>query len=132
MPNPTPDGNSLRIFMHSSTSATYIDCNCTRWDEDGYNIICETYLGSANRNLLASNITPGLVRELKSVLGKPWVLDGSFRNRNTIFLCPISGYGLSGVRKGREVVVKNFSDQIIHPNYYSIKLELSRTKQDVW
>ena len=113
--SPTADGQSLRIFMHSSNSSVYIDCWCTRWTEDNFNVTIETFLGSANRNLLASNITPGIIRELKSILGKPWVLDGTFSNRNTLFLQPISGYGLSGVRCGREVVVKNFSDSIILP-----------------
>jgi len=129
---PTPDGKALRIFMHSSTSSTFLDCWCTRWDESDYSVTIETFLGSANRNLLATNITPGLVRELKNILGLPWVLDGTFKRNNTLYLQPISGYGLSGVRKGREVVVKSYNDTIITPNYFNCKLECLRTKDDVW
>ena len=128
---PTPDGPALRIFMHSSTSSTYIDCWCTRWDEENYNVTIETFLGSANRNLLCQNITPGIIRELTNILGLPWVLDGTFRRQNTLYLQPVSSYGLSSVRRGREVVVKNYSDTVITPNYFSCKLECVRTKDDV-
>jgi hypothetical protein len=123
---PTPDGPSLKIYMPTAQSINFIKCWCTRWDENDYTVSVETFLGSANRNLLFSHITPGLYRELYNVLGKPKYIDGTFRKANTLWLEPVGGYGLSGLRKSRLVTVKNASDTIITPNYFNVKLECVR------
>lgn len=124
---PAADGPALKIYMPSSTSQTYIKCWCTRWDEDNYNITLETFLGSANRNLLFSHVVPGGYRELKNILGYPWIMDITYpRNSNTLWLEPQYGYGISSVRCGRSVVCKNISDNFITPDYFHIKLECIR------
>jgi len=117
---------SLKIFMPSAMSSTVIDCWATRFDEsDKKNVIIETFLDSSQRNTLFSNITPGLVRELYSVLGVTKFVDGTFRKKNTLFLEPQSGYGLSGIRSGKSVAVKSASDVIIPggSGYFNVKLE---------
>ena len=127
MVHPTPDGPALRIYMPSEQAANYIDCWCTRWDEDNYNITIETFLGSANRNLLFSHMIPGGYSEKRNLLGWIWVRDITYpRNSNTLWLEPQNSYGISSVRTGRSVVVKSASDTVITPDYFNVKLECVR------
>lgn len=130
----TLDDSSGNGLDGAITGATWddvtMDCWATRFDETDYSVICETFLTAGQRNMLFNSVTPGIIRELKSILGKPWYLDGTFSNRNTIRLEPVSGYGLSGVRTGREICVKNVQDSFITPDVFSIKVEGYRTKSD--
>lgn len=126
MTHPTADGNSLRIYLPSAQASDYIECWATRFDEENYNIVIETFLGSANRNLLFSHIVPGAYRELFNVLGKPKVIDSTYQKQNTLWIECVSGYGLSGVRKSRECVCRSASDSFITPDYFNVKLELVR------
>lgn len=123
---PNPDGPALKIYMPSENSSKVIQCWCKRWDEDNYGIILETFLGSANRNLLFANVVPGAQRELWNILGKPKFIDATYQKQNTLWLQPVSGYGLSGIRRGREVAVKSISDQFINPDYFNVKIEAVR------
>ncbi|MBE3094411.1 MAG: hypothetical protein IMZ52_05220 [Actinobacteria bacterium] len=121
--SPTADGQSLKIFMPSAGATNYIQCWCTRFDEDGYNVVIETFLGSANRNLLFSHVVPGAVSEQYNVLGKPHFIDSTYSQSNTLWLECISGYGLSSVRTSREISCKSISDSFITPNYFNVKIE---------
>ena len=123
---PAADGPALKIYMPSAGAANFIQCWCTRFDEDNFSIVLETFLTSANRNLLFSHIVPGAQRELYNILGKPKFIDSTYSKENTLFLEPVSGYGLSSVRKSREVACKNASDTIITPDWFNVKLELVR------
>jgi len=123
---PIADGPALRIYMPSQNADNFIQCWCTRWDESNYSISLETFLGSANRNLLFAHVVPGAVRELYNILGQPKFIDTTYSKSNTLWLEPLSGYGLSGVREGREVVCKNISDTFLNCNYFSVKLDLIR------
>lgn len=124
--SPTADGLALKIFMPSAGASDYIQCWCTRHDMDNYNIILETFLGSANRNLLFSHVVPGAYRELYSILGVPKFIDTTYQQQNTLWLEPVSGYGLSSIRTGNLVTCKSVSDSFITPNYFNVKLELVR------
>ena len=127
---PVEDGPALRIYMPSAGATNFIQCWCTRFDEDNYNVTVETFLGSANRNLLFSHIIPGAYRQLNNILGYPWVMDITYpRNSNTLWLEPQSGYGLSSMRIGRSVVIKSASDTFINPDYFNVKLECIRITQ---
>jgi len=123
---PTQDGPALKIYMPSQNAANYIQCWCKRFDEDNYNVVIETFLGSANRNLLFAHVVPGAQRELWNILGKPKFIDATYQKQNTLWLEPVSGYGLSGIRKSREVAVKSISDQLITPDYFNVKIEAVR------
>jgi len=123
---PTPDGPALKIYMPSAGAANFIQCWCTRFDEDNFSIVLETFLTSANRNLLFAHVVPGAYRELYNILGKPKFIDSTYSKENTLWLEPVSSYGLSSVRKSREVVCKNISDTFINPDYFSVKIEAVR------
>ena len=123
---PAADGPALTIYMPSSKATNHIHCWCTRWDEDNYNVTIETFLGSANRNLLFAHVIPGAYRELYNILGKPKFIDSTYSKQNTLWLEPVSGYALSSVRRSRSVTCKSASDTFINPNYFNVKLECVR------
>jgi len=115
----------IRIYYSGSKYPTYyIDCWCKRWDESNFDITLETFLNSSNRDTLFSNVIPGSIREYNTSLG--WVinLDGTFSNSsNTLIVEPQSGYGISGLRSKKTILVKNISDSFINPNYFNVKID---------
>lgn len=105
---------------------SYIDIPITRWDEDDWGLVVETYVGSSNRNTIFKNIIPTAVTELYNILGTPYYKDTSWSSGNTIILEPISGYGLSSLREKRTVAVRNATDWFINQETFGIKLECLR------
>ena len=120
------DGQSLRIYYSGNNLSHYFDCWATRWDEGNWDVTVETFLGSSNRNLLFSHMTPGAVSEMYNILGTPTYWDVTFNSGATLILEPQSGYGLSSLRQKRVVGVKNMSDTFLSPDLFSIKLECLR------
>jgi len=100
-----------------------IRCWNSRWDEDNYNVIMETFVDACDRNFLFRNVTPGAYRELYKILGKPTFIDTTYSSGNTLILEPIYGYGLSSLREKRTVAVRNISDTFVTPNKFGIKVE---------
>ena len=118
------EGDSLRIYVSCNSYPNhYIDCWCTRWDEDNWGVTFETFLGSGARNFLFDNVTPQAVIELYNILGTPTNIDLTFESGNTLIVEPISNYGLSSLRQKRTIGVKNISDTFINKNYFGIKVE---------
>lgn len=121
------EGHSLRIYVSCNSYPNhYIDCWCTRWDEDNWGVTIETFMGAGARNFLFNNIVPGAVTELYNVLGTPYFYDTTYESGNTIILEPNNGYNLSGIRERRRVAVKSSSDTFINKDYFSVKLETKR------
>lgn len=115
---------NLRIYYScNSYPNNYIDCWCTRWDENNWGLVAETFLGSSNRDNLFANVTPGAVRELYNILGTPKYIDTTYTSGNTIILEPQHGYGLSSLREKRMIGVKNISDRFITRDKLGVKIE---------
>jgi len=119
----TSDGPALRVYYSGNS---YFDCWCTRWDEGNWDLVVETFLSSGNRDNLFANVTPGAVRELYNILGTPKYIDTTYSSGNTLKLYPQYGYGLSSLRQGRKVAVKNISDSFLTPNLFHVKIEAIR------
>lgn len=118
------EGNTLRIYYSCNNyPINYIDCWCTRWDENNYDITIETFLTSGARNALYSNLRPGAVREAYKILGEPTFIDTTYSSGNTLILSPLSGYNLSGLRETRTIAVKSISDSFITNTRFGVKIE---------
>ena len=112
------------------TNATWSDrdikCWCSRWDEGNWDLTVETFLDACDRNLLFDSVTPGATRELYNVLGLPKFFDSTYSYKNTLIIEPITGFGISSLRKGREVAVKNISDTFLNKETFGVKIECNR------
>ena len=118
---------NCRVYYSGNNLSYYLDIPITRWDEGNWDLTIETFLESGNRNILFAHLTPGAVGELYNVLGTPCYIDTTYTSSNTLIINPLDGYGLSSLREGRMIAVKNISDDFINPNYFTIKIEGYRT-----
>ena len=101
--------NDLKIYYSSLSNPHYIECGCSRWDNDNYNTIIETWMTKSELQTLREHITPGAAGELYSILGKPRYYDMTWQGQNTIKLVP-NGGSLNYMRNERLLFVKNISD----------------------
>ena len=121
------EGNSMRIYIScNSYPDHYVNCWCTRWDEDNWGMTFETHMGSGARDFLFRNVVPGACTELYTILGTPHFIDSTYDSGNTLIVSPIYGYGLSSLRKERMIAVKSISDSFINKDYFNIKVEGKR------
>lgn len=122
------DFTNCRIYYSGNQYPTYyIDVPITRWDEGNWDLTIEIFLDSGNRNTLFTHLVPGAVGELYNILGTPYYKDITYTSSNTLIIHPLTGYGLSSLREGRMIAVKNISDTFINPEYFGIKIEGFRT-----
>jgi len=103
-----------------------IRCWGTRWTEGNWDVVCETFVDTCDRNYLFDNVTPGAQRELYNILGTPYYKDTTFTSSNTLIYEPIHGYGLSSLREKHSIVVKSISDTFINKDVFGIKIEGNR------
>ena len=111
--------NDMRIYV---SGGAYIDCACSRWDQDNYSLIVEAFLNKSQRDLLRSKIKPGAVAELYQLLGRSVYYDTSFGS-NTIRIVPISGTQLYNMHSEKTIYVKRYSERITDSNDFHIKIE---------
>jgi len=116
-------GNTWIYFSGNKYPQYAIGCWCSRWDEDNYNVIFETFLDSSNRDKLFSHVTPNAYREIYNILGTPKFIDTTYNSGNSLRISPIGGTGISGLREERIIAVRNIQDTFINPNYFGIKVE---------
>jgi hypothetical protein len=121
----------LAIYYGGMGSDDFIDCRCSRWDVQNYNVIVETWLKKSDLDTLLDNTRVGAVGELYRILGSPHFYDKSWTAANTIKLLPTpsSNYmGTSTLKKMRKETViypKNIS---LHPidgpgEWHEVKIE---------
>jgi len=101
----------LRIYYDTLLSPDYIDCWCTRWDQEGWNIVIGTFLNKSDVQTLMANTVPGAVGELYSILGRKVYTDLTWTGDNTLKLHPNSDSDstLKSMREDTIVYVKNIS-----------------------
>lgn len=135
------DGDLLICYSSMSIDANhYIDCWCSRWDVQNYNVIVETWVDKTDINTIRSHIRPGAVGELYTILGRPRFFDKSWQGKNTILLKPnkytqyektANDYtgdnqsSLDSMRDDTLIFVKNITEHPIGPNneFVEIKIE---------
>jgi len=121
------EGNSLRIYYSCNAYPHYyIDCWCKRFDVSNYDVTIETFLSPGARNQLFQSVTPGAVRELYNILGKPKYIDTTYSSGNTLRLEPIGN--LTNLENEMIIAVKSISDSPIagSSKKFNIKIEGKR------
>ena len=111
-------GSAKLIYSGSS----YFYFYPTRWDEDNWSVVIETFLTDVHRDLLFANVVPGAVAELYNILGRPKYIDTTYNSGNTLIIVPYLP-SISGLRKTRRIAVKSISDTFINPSTYRVKIE---------
>ena len=117
----------LKIY-YSGTA--YIEGRTSRYDQQDYSIIFETWLKKSDLNTLRDNIRPGATAELYNVLGKPRFYDKTWVADNTIRIKPNyssnnSNSNLMYMREEQVIYVKNISDSPIKggSGWLNLKIE---------
>jgi hypothetical protein len=101
----------------------YIDIPISRWDEDNWGVVIETFCNASNRNIIFNHLVPGAVTEMYNILDTPTFFDLTYNSGNTLIFHPLDGTGISGLRDEATVIVDNISDTFINKDYFGIKIE---------
>lgn len=78
----------LAIYYDTLGDDNFVDCFCTRWEVQDYNVVVETWLKKADFQTLLTHTRVGAVGELYRILGRPLFYDKSWDASNTIRLYP--------------------------------------------
>ena len=121
----------LAIYYDSLASNDYIDCRCSRWDVQNYQVIIETWLKKADMANLIDNTTVGAVGELYTILGRPRYYDKTWSSKNTLRLLPVPSStsmprsNLHRMRKETLIFPKNISYGVIPggSGWVTVKIE---------
>lgn len=115
----------LNIYYSSMTGDNFINCWCSRWDVQNYNVVVETWISGGALQTLQDNIVPGAVGELYTVLGRPRYYDSTWQGKNTLLLSPNDFRNLSNMRNDTVIFVKNITTNAIDgpSNYFNVKIE---------
>ena len=122
--------NTARIYYSGNSFPTYfINAPISRWDEDNWDVIIETFLTSSNRDTLFAHVQPGIYSEKTNQLGWTIITDTTYNSGNTLIIEPQHPFGVSSLRESRTIVVTNISDGFITPRYFGIKIEGKRIRK---
>lgn len=124
-PSPVPIGDK-DLFISGSTYS--INCWCSRWDVQNYNLIIETWLKEGDLETLRNNIRPGAVGELYKILGKPHFYDSSWEAANTLRFVTNANVGnLYNMREEKLGFVRNITTAPLEGSsgWTFVKLELA-------
>ena len=69
-------------------SGAFVNCWCSRWTVENYNITVETWLKKDDLKKITDFIIPGNVKEMYNILGLPHMYDTTFKGRNSVKLVP--------------------------------------------
>jgi len=104
--------SDLKIFYSGNS---YIEGRTSRFDQQDYTYIIETWLKKADLKLLREHITPGATAELYNILGRPRFYDKTWTGDNTLRIRPNyssnnSNSNLMYMRPEVLIYIKNISD----------------------
>jgi len=121
----SPYNKDLLIFYDDLSVPNFIDCWCSRWDVQNYNVVMETWLKKSDLQTLRENITPQAVGELYTILGRPRYYDSTWTGDNTIKLVPTSDNQIAKMRGEKLIYVKNISDSPVKgpSGWLNVKIE---------
>jgi hypothetical protein len=117
--------NDMRMYYSSQGGTDFIECKCSRWDQQDKSITLETWLKKSDLNTLRTNITPGAAGELFELLGNPIYYDQTWQGENTLRIYPRPESRIGKIRGQKYIIVKNITDTpITGPSgWLSVKIE---------
>ena len=98
-----------------------VNCWCSRWDRDGWNVMIECIMTASQRNNIFNNVVPGAVRELMTILGEPTYIDTTYSSGNTLRV--ESSGSTTNYWDNTTIAVKNISDTFINREKFNVKIE---------
>jgi len=117
----------IAIYYSSLSLGNFIDCFCTRWTQENYSIVLETFMNKSDLQTLKNNITPGAAGELFKILGRPTYYDQTWSGENTLRIVPNSEHGsnLKNMRKECLIYVKSITDSPFEgpSGFLNVKIE---------
>jgi len=124
----------LAIYYDSLGGNDFVDCRCSRWDVQNYNVVIETWVKEAQLQLIKNNTIPGAVGQFTDILGRPRYYDqtwNAFGNGNTLRLLPTpssSKMNTSNLRNMRQETLIFPKNITTHPivgskGWINIKIE---------
>jgi len=119
----------LAIYYGNMGSEDFLDCRCSRYDISNYDIIVETWLKKSNLQTLLNNVKPGAVKELYTILGKPFYYDSTWSSENTLKILPtpssahMNESALKYMRNEKLIYVSNITTHPVNENWTEIKIE---------
>jgi hypothetical protein len=101
----------MKNLLISTLSEELFSCNYTRFDVSNFSLVIETFLNKDDLKTLKDNVTPGAVKELYILLGKPKYYDSTWTNSNTLKLKNLGTMGgtMQNMRDEYIIYVKNLS-----------------------
>lgn len=116
-----------------SGSNCYLDCWCTRWDVQDFNVVVETWLNKTQYQDLMNSVKPGAVGELYKILGRPLYYDKTWSGDNTISLIPQAGNSLYKTRRTKVIYPKTITSSPVagDSGWISVKIEAAISGSDV-
>lgn len=117
--------NNIRIYYDTLTGGDYVECNCSRWDQDNYGLTTEFWLTKSQLQTIRSNIRPGATGELFTILGRPTYYDKSWTGDNTLKLSPTNQSELEDMRSDTTIYVRSISDSPVEGDtgWINVKIE---------
>jgi len=122
--------HDLLIYYGNRDTKDYIDCRCSRWDVQNYDVIVETWLKKSDLITLRDNTVPGAVGELYTILGKPRYYDQTWQGNNTLYLKPnpapedMTMSNLENMKEDCYIYVQNITEHpITNTDWISVKIE---------
>jgi len=129
----------LLIYYDDLSNPHFIDCRCSGWEVDNYEVSVRTWLKKDDLQTLISNTVPGAAGELYKILGTPTYYDKTWEGENTIRLVPTSSSTYSTLnnsfegsnnstliekREPRTIYVKNISTHPLESVDYWIEVKI--------
>jgi len=123
-----PADKDLTIYYKPFNAGHYIDCFCSRWDVQNYQVIIETWMNGDDVKRLREHIVPGATGELYTILGRPKYYDKTWDTSNTLWLSSNNNQNstLGTMRPSNKLIyVKNISDSPVKgpSGWISCKIE---------
>jgi len=117
-------GSTYDITISGITCS--INCGCSRWDIQNYNMVIETWLKKADLDNLRDSVKPGAFGTLYTILGRPHFYDKTWSASNTLRIIPVDCVSnINLMRSEKTMIIKNITE---HPiagasGWIEIKLE---------
>ena len=119
---------SKDMFIYYRLDATppgdeeHLNCWCSCWNRNNYELTIETTLNNTERDLLFDNVYPGAVTELFDVLGEKYFVDTTWQDKNSLILQQVSTFHLKEMHRKTKVAVKSISYENLNRWHWRIKI----------
>ena len=102
--------SSIEIQTKNGTGST-IYGDCIDWTMNGMKHTIKVILDKTSRDTLWNGIIPGRVKKLDFPFSKPYYIDSTYSDNNTLKIIPLGN--LASIRDTVSLVIDGYSEEII-------------------